>query len=318
MQNHQQLKKLPLPETSSHSRSRNNAPSTSSTAPKPAPLQSFMYKIRPRSSSTAGSQSPSQSRLSSTSSHKSRDTSKSQVVSTSSQRSQSQSQLLIKSRHTSTSSILSLNKALPPLPPTPISPLPVQPTFEPVHSDKSRQSYAAPNLGESGWGQRDWKKVKAEREWLQEQKGQYAGQERIYKEMAEKSVGRGEGRVVSGEEKWEMEMKRVSGSFPSGWGNDRKMASQNSRGGEKNPFATPEKEKRAREEREREMRHRRRGEMLPKESVSYGKREDRLRERRLEKQLELHPPTPRPWPGQDDSDSDWILSPLATATDFLR
>jgi hypothetical protein len=67
----------------------------------------------------------------------------------------------------------------------------------------------APNLGDAGWGERDWSKVKAELEWLDEQKEEYASQRQVYCEVQEARQKRGDGRMVSGERKWEEELAKV-------------------------------------------------------------------------------------------------------------
>ncbi|KAF2635326.1 hypothetical protein P280DRAFT_484703 [Massarina eburnea CBS 473.64] len=298
------------------SRSDSRTPSYSSTT-KPASLQSFIDKIRPRSSSTSRPRSPSKPRIPSITSPAPRSTSKSRVFSTTSDKLHERS----KSRpcHVSTSSqatrstsfrtsSLSVNKPLPPLPPLPISPTPVRPTFKPIRSMSAREGYGygAPDLGTGGWGTKDWtnlKAVAAEREWMAEQKKAYAGQERIYKEVVGIREGRGEEALVSGEQKWEMEFKKMNiGTSGARKENDRREEMVG----------------------DREGREKRRGDVVPKEPVAVSKG-DLKRNRMLEKQLEMerrwaeHPPTPLAWPGQGESDDEWDFdSPPVSARSVFQ
>ncbi|PVI08270.1 hypothetical protein DM02DRAFT_621796 [Periconia macrospinosa] len=138
------------------------------------------------------------------------------------------------------------------------TPLPGHSRFAPVRDISDEEQREAPNLGDSGWGDKAWSKVKAEQEWLSEQREEYAKRQKVFDEVQEARQKRGEGRFVSGEQRWEQELKKVK----------------------------------ALEEKRR------------KEEMRKAKLEERERRRQrdLERQWALHPPTPLPWPGDSDEE----------------
>ncbi|CAI6281130.1 unnamed protein product [Periconia digitata] len=137
---------------------------------------------------------------------------------------------------------------------------PEETTFAPMRDVSPKEQHEAPNLGDNGWGQRDWSKIKAEQDWIDEQKAEYAKQKVAYTKVHEEKIKRGDGGIVRWDVKWDEQLNKTK--------------------------AAEEKKRKEEEEKARLV------------------EEERRKKEEQELQWKLHPPTPMPWPGQDESDSD--------------
>lgn len=132
---------------------------------------------------------------------------------------------------------------------------------------------------------------------MSEQKKEYAGQEHIFKEVVVRKLGGGS-RVISGEEKWDAELRGVN--------EGKKPWFSSKAGGLRGTVIEMQ-----------ELRNRRKGREKGEDAVAEKTMEKEDIERERERRWAEHPPTPCPWPGQDDD--DWNLdSPIGPARNFRK